>query len=284
MPRYAITFGEVAILHVGGAQVGTERSHGFSVPDLQAAKAKVESTGGSAEIFMLSRALPEELQTPGNSAATLVIRNGAALFLNAADAADLLLAEQKHQVSYDASYWDRRRGRTLCKRARYNVVFGERGREASQDFKDFTIKAFSELPLLSALRSALPQWFGDFAVGLNAEGNLYYDAACGIGFHGDSERKIVMCLSLGASSVLRYHWRLPLSSEHTLEPVDIELRHGDIYVMSEKATGCDWRSRSRVRLVHAAGAQQYIGQPRSALPRAESKVAEDGGAKRQRVR
>ena len=30
-------------------------------------------------------------------------------------------------------------------------------------------------------------------------------------------------------------------------------------VMSEKATGFDWRCRSKVRVVHAAGAVKYIG-------------------------
>merc|ERR1712136_406820 len=87
--------------------------------------------------------------------------------------------------------------------------------------------------------------------GLNAEGNLYFEDASGIGFHGGGERKIVVCVSLGSPSVLRYHWRLPNSSEHTFEPVDITVHHGDIYIMSEKAMGFDWRSRSRVRVVHA---------------------------------
>merc|ERR1712099_129604 len=87
----------------------------------------------------------------------------------------------------------------------------------------------------------------------------YYESQSGIGFHGDSERKIVVCLSLGRSSTLRYHWRMPGSSDHTHSPVDIQLNHGDVYVMSEKATGFDWRLRSRVRLVHAAGSAKYTG-------------------------
>ena len=75
---------------------------------------------------------------------------------------------------------------------------------------------------------------------------------------GDVERKVVVCLSLGAPSTLRYHWRLPHSSEHTLPAVDVCLSHGDVYVMSEKATGYDWKMRSKVRLVHGAGAAKYI--------------------------
>ena len=39
---------------------------------------------------------------------------------------------------------------------------------------------------------------------------------------------------------------------------DFELQHGDLYVMSEKATGHDWRMSSRFRLVHGAGALSYV--------------------------
>lgn len=258
LQRYAITFGEVAILHIGSAQVGTApRPRGLSVCDLRAAASRIKHLGGNTELVILSDALPEDLRA-GNEAATLVVRGGASLLLGRADAADALLREQD-EVKYDAKYWDRRYGRTLHKRARHNVVFGEEGQGPSEDFRAFTIKAFSELPLLAAVRAALPNWLGEAASCLNAEGSLYFDSSSGIGFHGDSERKIVVCLSLGASSTLRYHWRLPASSEHMFEAVDIRVHHGDIYIMSEKATGFDWRRRSHVRVVHAAGSDKYIG-------------------------
>ena len=82
----------------------------------------------------------------------------------------------------------------------------------------------------------------------------------GIGFHGDAERKIVICLSLGDTSILRYAWRLPGSSEHYGIPIDLKISHGDMYIMSEKATGFDWKFRSKVRVVHAAGANKYINK------------------------
>lgn len=256
--RYALTFGEVAILHIGSMEVskaGAPR-RGFTVAELQVAAARAEAEGMRCELVMLSDVLPEALRS-GNEAATLVLRAGASL-AGGANAADRLLAEQA-AVEYDRQFWDGRRKRTLHKRARHNVVFGDEGLEHSDDFRQFTVRAFSDLPRLAEFRAALPRWLGPLAAGLQAEGNHYFEAASGIGFHGDSERRIVICLSLGRSSCLRYHWRLPGSSEHTLPAVDIELRHGDVYVMSEKATGYDWRSRSKVRVVHAAGSNKYIG-------------------------
>ena len=163
-------------------------------------------------------------------------------------------------MSYDRLYWDTRRKKTLNKRARYNVVFGETAQEPSDDYRRFTVCGFDSLPLLGAMRTALPVGLGPRADGLQAEGNMYYQQGSGIGFHGDNVRKTVICLSLGTPSRLRYQWRLPGTSEHAHSPVDVGVGHGDLYVMSEKATGYDWRLRSRVRVVHAAGHAKYIGK------------------------
>jgi len=40
--------------------------------------------------------------------------------------------------------------------------------------------------------------------------------------------------------------------------MDVQINHGDIYIMSEKATGFDWKSRNKTRLVHAAGHIKYL--------------------------
>lgn len=254
--RYAITFGETAVLHIGGEEVGARRSSGFTVPELHLLAEKLTKEGVETELVDLSEALPKKLRKD-NEAATLVIRNGASVLLRDEDAAACLLREQE-DLSYDSQYWDARRGRTLTKRARHNLVFGEEAATPSKDFKQYSVKAFRDLPHLAKFRAALAERLGEKAQGLFAEGNHYFETSSGIGFHGDSERKIVICLSLGASSTLRYCWRMPGSSENVGQ-VDIAVHHGDVYVMSEKATGFDWRCRSKVRVVHAAGAEKYIG-------------------------
>lgn len=35
------------------------------------------------------------------------------------------------------------------------------------------------------------------------------------------------------------------------------LNHGDIYIMSEKATGFDWKKKNIYTLRHAAGSKKY---------------------------
>ena len=81
-----------------------------------------------------------------------------------------------------------------------------------------------------------------------------------MGFHGDCERKIVISLSVGRKMTMRFFWRKPGSTENKIGPIDLELNHGDLYVMSEKATGNDWKKRSRYRVVHGVGSKKYIGE------------------------
>jgi len=37
-----------------------------------------------------------------------------------------------------------------------------------------------------------------------------------------------------------------------------DLNHGDLYIMSEKTTGFDWKKRTLITLRHAAGCEKYI--------------------------
>ena len=114
--RYAITFGDVAVLHVGGQELGVRRAQGFQVPELRALAT------GTAELVVLSDVLPEALRE-GNEAAVLVLRQGAAKLLGPTAATELL--REQEALSYDAEYWDARRQRTLRKRARHNILFGD---------------------------------------------------------------------------------------------------------------------------------------------------------------
>lgn len=259
--RYAITFGEVAILHIGGKEYGKGRlEHGFTTTELK----KIAEENTDTEYISISDKLPRKLRN-GNDAGVLIFRSISnnqnnkdkkfVLGLNKKEADKLYLEQET--VEYDQKYWDNRRSKTLNKRARYNIVFGKNKIEHSKDYKQCSIAGFSDLKYLNKFRKRLKLVLGNKTKKLNAEGNKYFHDKAGIGYHGDAERKIVICLSLGKPTTLRYHWRLPGSSDHKFEPTDINLNHGDVYIMSEKATGYDWKSRSKVRVVHSAG-NSYI--------------------------
>ena len=131
----------------------------------------------------------------------------------------------------------------MNKHARYNLCFAEEGQEAKFESGLGTVIAYKDVPLLGKIRDTLPDFIGEKAVGLACEGNYYYDSSkCGIGFHGDGERKRVVGLRLGASIPLHYQWferSLPIGQRFI-----VDLNHGDLYIMSEKAVGFDWLLRS----------------------------------------
>ena len=255
--RYAITFGEVAILHIGGKEYGKGRlENGFSTDELK----NIAKNNLNTEYISISDKLPSKLRKD-NEAGIIVFRSVSkkqnnkdkkfVLGLNKKEAGKLYFEQET--VEYDQKYWDNRRKKTLNKRARYNIVFGKERIKHNDDYKQNSVSSFSDLKYLNKFRKRLHLILGMKSKKLNAEGNKYFHDKSGIGYHGDAERKIVICLSLGKSTTLRYHWRLPHSSDHTLQPTDIKLNHGDVYVMSEKATGWDWKLRSKVRVVHGAG-------------------------------
>lgn len=105
-----------------------------------------------------------------------------------------------------------------------------------------TVKAFGELPLLSMIREELGK-LSPKTVGLSAEGNHYFGPKSNINYHGDQERKIIICLCLGKSTELVYQCRFPEPDAAIKQRLAATLRanHGDIYFMSEKAGGYDWK-------------------------------------------
>ena len=245
--RFAITFGDVACTHIGGQEHGFKAREGFTCSELKSVRCI------QGEWYDLSANLPDGVRER-NEAGLLVIRNFTKPL--GETSADYIYNELKG-LEWDKKYWDVRRSATLNKRARYNTTFGDFHQAHSEDFKVPTVHSYESVPGLSVLRQYLPMVFGRKAEDLPAEGNFYYEEKSGIGYHGDRERKKVICLSLGKSTGLFFGWRSPGSSNLYGNLMEIPIHHGDLYVMSEKATGSDWLMTSQWRLVHAAGNEKY---------------------------
>ena len=89
------------------------------------------------------------------------------------------------------------------------------------------------------------------------EGNRYFNLEkCGIGYHGDSERRRVVGVRVGQPMRIKWSWFH--QSKHLGKPLELTLNDGDIYIMSEKSVGTDWKRRSIYTLRHAAGCDKYL--------------------------
>jgi hypothetical protein len=237
-----LTFGDQAENHVGMQKIGQMAEHGLSYQDLVDAKVKFEKIQCVCELVdMTKNNIPAYL---------LIVRN--ALNKMSCGADQLLEEQNKLKKDTKALMY----GRVVNKIARHNLCFSDQSQEPDYSQGKGTIIAFSNVPHLNELKNRLQQYF-DQATNLTVEGNYYYDVSkCGISFHGDTERKIVIGVRLGHSMPLHFQWFY--KSKPVGERYKFNLNHGDLYVMSEKAVGFDWKQKTMYTLRHAAGADKFL--------------------------
>lgn len=236
--------------HVRNQQVGNaECRETFSVEELGQIQANVLAAGYQAEYLDLGQHLPAQYGT--YPAGVLVIRNALQIFhLTATQSFDEVtgLTYDRQALMY---------GQVRNKKARHNLIVGDFDQEPVYEEGKGTVVNFTHTPCLHHLRTYLPTLVGEKGRGLIAEANDYYDVTqCGIGYHGDKERTMVIGLRIGASFPLCYYWYH--QSKRISPRIDLTLRSGDMYIMSEKAVGFDSGKRVIPTLRHAAGCPKYI--------------------------
>jgi hypothetical protein len=248
---YTITYGDQAENHVGMQKIGTMAEEGFTLSELKLAAKKWIKKGYKCELLHLNKSLPKSIS--GENAHVLIVRKGVNSLLGTYTHKDLLIEQQKLKVDKKAKM----RGKVVNKHARWNLCFGEESQEADYKNNKGTIIAYEDVPLTSRIRDNLPKYLGDKAANLMGEMNYYYDnSKCGIGFHGDSERRIVVGIRLGDKLPLHYQWflkSLPIGKR-----IELKLNGGDLYIMSSKTVGTDWKRRLIPTLRHAAGCKKYL--------------------------
>lgn len=270
---FTITYGEVAENHVGNQQIGDGVfDHGLSSNDLRKIETMFhsENTNSVTELINLKKYIDDdEITDDVEDAYILIIRNGVDTLLQTNDggvsgSADDMFNEQ-NELKKDTKYFDIRRNKVLNKLARHNLCFDFEGQDADYESGKGTVIDFNHVPYTYKVRDILGDMLNEIGYDgdkIRAEGNYYYDPTkCGIGFHGDSERRIVIGVRLGVSIPLHYQWYQ--QSQEIGIRCKLELNHGDIYFMSDKAVGHDWKKRIVPTLRHAAGADKYLKLPKN---------------------
>ena len=274
-----LTFGEVAESHVGMQKIGKMAEHGFSFQDMISAKQNFEKNGCETLLIHLNNFLPSEESIKDNEeknylkiakteedfqAYVLVIRNGLnCLFKNDIEDFENVLLSEMLFFDWDTKLYNERRGIVQNKNARYNLNFDKHSQKSNFEKGMGTTIAFKDTPFLKKLKNKIYEVVGDKAKDLKCEGNKYYNPKnTGIGYHGDTERRKVIGVRLG--NKMNMHWMWYYNSKPRGLNVKIILQPGDIYIMSEKTVGTDWRpnikrnwKNKRYTLRHAAGAKKY---------------------------
>ncbi|AGC02276.1 hypothetical protein H012_gp175 [Acanthamoeba polyphaga moumouvirus] len=246
---FTITFGDQAENHVGMQKIGSLSNNGYNLSDLINIRKYLSDKNIKSDIFDLNYVLEKLNIYPDNEAYILVINDGVNKLINKTTSNNIF-------KELDNLTWDSKAlmyGRVVNKNARYNLCFGDISQKPNYEEGRGTIISFNSVPVLKILKEKIKEFTGDNLV---AEGNYYYDInKCGIGYHGDSERKKVIGVRIGQSIPLVYQWYYQLKPIG--EPVIFEFNDGDIYIMSEKATGNDWKCKNKYTLRHAAGCSKY---------------------------
>lgn len=256
MSCITITFGDQAENHKGMQIIGNPATNGFSIQDLELAKERFENIGAICTLIDLKLLLEEDVRDNAEEAKVLVVKN----------AVDFML-KKKSSSKYDKNNlfeelegldWDKKAfmyGRVVNKHARYNLCFDDEAQEPDYKNGKGRIIAWNSVPLLKKIKKSIKKFING-SDDLAGEGNFYYDVnKTGISFHGDSERFKVIGIRLGNSMPLYYQWFL--NSEPVGTKLKIDLDGGDLYVMSEKTVGKDWKTKSIYTLRHAAGCEKY---------------------------
>lgn len=252
-----LTFCDSGENSVGMEIIGQRSEVLVTMGMLEEMKARFEGVGGKAEMVDLKAVLGGKAP-PGKAvreAGVLVLRD----FVKVVHGEETLrrveheLQQQQEDGKLDSKAF--MRGGVKNKAARHNNVIAGFAQAPDYANKKGTIVPWSSCPAIAKMGASAKEWMKQ-PHELVCEQNRYFDVkSCGIGFHGDAERNVVMGLRVGeackrAPLMFRwYHDEQPIS-----EVVRVELRHGDAYVMSDWAVGVKWRSKSLVTLRHAAGA------------------------------
>jgi hypothetical protein len=244
---FTLTFSESVENHVGMQHIGEKLDKGFSYPELKEIRKKFEAAGCECRTVKLNKYLPEDIEA--ENAYVLLIKNGLSI-LSSKDEVKQELHGQKDIVDKKALM----RGKVVNKWARWNLCYADEAQEPDYQEGKGRVIDFNSLPQINKIRKSLGTYVGHD--NLFAELNYYYNInSTGIGFHGDTERKLVIGIRVGASLKLHYHWYK--KHKQIGRRCKITLNDGDVYIMSDKAVGHDWKKSSTYTLRHATGSKHY---------------------------
>jgi hypothetical protein len=252
-----ITFGDVAENHIGNQQIGTPALTGITYEELHKINDRLVEAGISTTIINMHEYMESRYfdMYSGLKAAVLVIHGGVNIFGDP----DHLFDEVKILTYDKKAMMGRGSNRSVKNKiARHNLCFADFDQEPEYESEKGRVISFDNLPFLSHMRQYLPELANRKCVNLVAEGNCYYDIKkCGIGYHCDDERKIVIGIRVGESFPLCFYWYH--YDKRISSRIEVTLNHGDIYIMSEKAAGSGEGNIKKIpKLKHAAGCNKYI--------------------------
>lgn len=242
---YTLTFCDVAENHVGMEKIGKIKN-GLTYEEIIEIRQYFKELGAKTKMYNLHNLMDIEVE----NAYFLVIKDGINYLTNP----NKLYNEQENLEKDKKALM---KNKVVNKHARYNLCFSDFSQEPNYEEGKGRVINFADLKYTRRLRREIGNLLkSDKLKDLQCEGNYYYDIKkTYIGQHGDAERNIVVgCRMTNDENIIfpiQFQWFNRFKSVSEL--YEINLNHGDMYFMSDKVTGRDWKKSSLYTLRHSAG-------------------------------
>jgi len=157
-------------------------------------------------------------------------------------------------------YFNQKKKRVEKKHARHHMTFADK--DIEPDYPNGVSRQISltQIPktkkYMNHIVTMLAEMFPEKKLAEFLEVNYYPKNKGGIGFHGDTERKIAISARFGTKAPMVFQWYH--KAKILGKMFRFEVNSGDFYIMAEKTTGYDWRYSSKYTLRHAAVGEKYM--------------------------
>jgi hypothetical protein len=249
---FTLTFGDCSENSYTMKKYGKKDDNGFSNEDLVRI---YQLYLGKSELYNLSNYLPPTIEK-FPEIYFLIIRNP---YQDIADDLFNIMSSEPYLDSDEmirGVYWDKKKvqyKKVVNSHARYNLCFSDLG-EYYESLPYYELKIgrvynYKKIVPLFSLHSTISNMFSS---NFEIEGNYYHDInKCYIGFHRDNERRKVVGFRIGSTFNLNFKFLHGTTQIGNI--MNFTLNHGDIYVMSDLATGCVKEKETKIYLKHSAG-------------------------------
>jgi hypothetical protein len=155
------------------------------------------------------------------------------------------------------------RGGKVCDaHTRHLAYIGPQAQDADPETGQQPVRTWGQLPASAAVRDYVNEVLGDTECQVGCALRYPNIFECGIGWHGDAERRKSIVVRVGNNSAKNplffmwfRHW------DAISKPIPVHLEHGEVAVACEVAVGTDWKSSSIPTVRHATGFTRHPVPP-----------------------
>lgn len=259
-----LTFADVCDHDLESAKVGKPAEQGLTLEDLIRAQKQFENLGAFCELTDLGNFLPrnykEKVPFKYETGHILVIRNGINFLLKDINKTDADLMQEQKNLNWDTTAVSRKHRTTktegiVTKSNNWSLCFADEPKVQNLKANEGTVVAFNDVPCTNHVRNKLVELMGSTVKDIVGEGRFYFDLyKCNTKHHGEINKKILICARFGAQFPLHFQWFVKWKAVGS--PAKFMLNPGDMYILTNKAIGNDWRKATILTLRHGFAAEE----------------------------